>query len=68
MKTKVTLYHHINQKTAKRSALLSDEEALIRALDLMDFYAVLTSQNNDLRMVSEDIYWIELKYLLNDKQ
>lgn len=68
MKVKVIPYDDINQKAAKQPATLSDQEALARALDLMDFYALLISQNHDLKLPVDDINWIELKYLPNDQQ
>ena len=40
---------------------LSDQEALARVLDLMDFYATLRSSNEDLKDASLDVFWIELK-------
>ena len=68
MKTKAVIpYYHINEKAVVEKRIsLSDQEALIRALDLMDFYATLTSQNHDLKLPADDINWIELKYLSND--
>ena len=68
MRTKVIPYHNINEKDARRSIPLSDEEALIRALDLMDFYASLISQNQDLKLPADEVHWIELKYLSNDQR
>ena len=40
---------------------LSDQEALARVLDLMDFYAALRSSNEDLKDALSDVFWIELK-------
>ena len=66
MKTKVIPYHHINEKVLALPVSLTDEEALIRALDIMDFHASLASQNPDRKLPSDDVHWIELKYLSHD--
>ena len=66
MKTKVVPYYHINEKALAPPVSLTDEEALIRALDIMDFYASLISQNSDRKRPSDDVHWIELKYLYHD--
>ncbi len=63
--TKVINYHDIEEKTIRNKASLNDEEALVRALDLIDFYATLISLNDDLRSTTDnDGSWIELKYKL----
>ncbi|WOK08358.1 hypothetical protein RT717_06865 [Imperialibacter roseus] len=58
----VTSYKHISEKKiGPESERLSDETALARVLDLMDFYAALKAANEDLKDDSSDILWIELK-------
>ncbi|CAD5253618.1 MULTISPECIES: hypothetical protein [unclassified Imperialibacter] len=57
-----TSYKHISEKKSRPELeRLSDENALARALDLMDFYAALKAANEDLKDDSSDILWIELK-------
>jgi len=41
---------------------LSKEEALIRALDLLDFQAALSSQNANKTKEASTIDWIELQW------
>ena len=61
--TEVINYHDIEEKIIRNKASLNDQEALVRALDLIDFYPTLTNLNDDLRSAA-DTYgsWIELKY------
>lgn len=40
---------------------LSDEEAMIRVLDLMDFYAALKSANKELEEGLPGVAWIDVK-------
>ncbi|WP_323757547.1 hypothetical protein [Roseivirga sp.] len=46
---------------------LSKEEALIRALDLLDFQAALSSQNTNKVNDTSTIDWIELQWVKDDK-
>lgn len=58
----LTLYHDISQKKADYEVeQLTDLEALIRALDLLDFYATLRALNNDVVEEPSGIDWIEVK-------
>lgn len=67
MKPRVILYENIEQKKliVEEPKRLTDQEALGRILDLLDFNAALASQN-DLKVAmparSEAIDWIELKW------
>ncbi|MEQ8533516.1 MAG: hypothetical protein RIB86_16795 [Imperialibacter sp.] len=58
----VITYRDITRKKAQsKLESLSDDEAMARVLDLMDFYAALKAANRDLKDDSSDILWIELK-------
>lgn len=58
----LTLYNDISQKKlGYEGEQLTDSEALIRALDLLDFYAALRALNNDLIEEPSGIDWIEVK-------
>ncbi len=59
---KAIVYHSIRKKVVKDKVRLSDGEAFIRALDLIDFYAALNSLNKEQRISPTRIDWIELKY------
>ena len=67
MKPRVILYENIEQKKlmVEEPERLSDQEALARVLDLLDFNAALSSQN-DMKVTaaakSGTIDWIELKW------
>ena len=67
MKAKVILYDNISEKNSLLDYTwtpLSDEEALIRALDLLDFNAAISSQNDARPNQSNDtIEWIELNWI-----
>lgn len=61
----IKLYTDINEKKSDPEIeKLTDQEALIRALDLLDFYAALRSLNTELVEEESDIEWIEVKDLL----
>lgn len=65
--SKVIPYYQIDQKSnVSTNTMLSAQEALVRALDLIDFYRVLHSQNEDSVMPKDHIDWIELKPLVRD--
>ena len=59
---KAIVYHDIGKKKVKDPARLSDEEAFIRALDLVDFYATLSGLNEEQKISHGGIDWIELRY------
>jgi len=67
MKPKVILYESIEQERfmAAEPERLTDEQALARVLDLLDFNAALANQN-DMKVATpaefEAIKWIELKW------
>lgn len=67
MKPKVILYESIEQERfmAAEPEQLTDEQALARVLDLLDFNAALASQNEhkvSMPAESSAIEWIELKW------
>lgn len=66
MKPKVVLYDSFDQKKsiAEEPVKLTDQEALARALDLLDFNAELFAQNETtvVRTDEDTIQWIELKW------
>ncbi|MDN5214812.1 hypothetical protein QQ020_22220 [Fulvivirgaceae bacterium BMA12] len=64
---RVETYRHAGEKTTRHRVSLGDQEALIRALDLMDFYASLSSLNDNLKpTATRTVDWIELRYRSND--
>ena len=63
--SEVIPYFHINEKKSKRATdrLLSDQEALIRTLDLMDFYRAIKNSNKELISADNDSKeWIQLEW------
>ncbi|WP_420385029.1 hypothetical protein [Roseivirga sp.] len=66
---KVEVYSDLSQKKPSQSKpLLSKEEALIRTLELMDFYAAISPEKPSIKQVDRpDIEWIELKWKSNDQ-
>jgi hypothetical protein len=66
--SKLLSYNSFEDKKAiYKKEPLSKEEALIRALDLLDFQAALSSQNQHLPKYDSSIDWIELQWLKDDK-
>ena len=64
---RVETYRHVGEKTIKHRVSLRDQEALIRALDLIDFYASLSNLNDNLKPpATKTVDWIELRYRSND--
>ena len=59
---KAIVYHNIGKKVVKDKVRLSDQEAFIRALDVVDFHAALSGLNNEQKTSPVRIDWIELKY------
>jgi hypothetical protein len=58
----VIRYASIDQKKKEtKIESLSDQDALVRTLDLLDFYAALRNSNKDLAIEASEIHWIELK-------
>ncbi|MCG8387541.1 MAG: hypothetical protein MJA30_18470 [Cytophagales bacterium] len=55
-------YYDIKQKKVENAPSLSDQEAMTRALDLIDFYAAICNQDDNLKSPSHDHAWIELEY------
>ena len=65
----VEVYTDIQEKNISSDPIeLSDTEALIHALNVLDFNAALTSVNPDLPKAYDPIEWIELKWIANDQQ
>lgn len=64
---KVEKYHDFNhKKSIERQEKLSKEEALIRTLDVIDFYVALSSSSKSQSSKSEG-QWINLEWHSNDK-
>nr|PZN51664.1 MAG: hypothetical protein DIU61_12890 [Bacteroidota bacterium] len=67
MKPKVVLYESFEEKKsiAEEPVRLTDQEAFARVLDLLDFNAALSAQNENPVVRNDDldnIQWIELKW------
>uniref|UniRef100_UPI004048B90B hypothetical protein n=1 Tax=Roseivirga sp. TaxID=1964215 RepID=UPI004048B90B len=66
--SRLLTYNSFEDKKALYEKIpLSKEEALVRALDPLDFQAAISSQNPHLPKNHSSIDWIELQYLKNDK-
>lgn len=65
---KVEAYNSFDQKKgSKVESKLSKEDALVRTLELMDFYSALSSGKAKRPESNPDIKWIELQWKTHDK-
>lgn len=60
---KVETYRDFNhKKSTERQEKLSKKEALIRTLDLIDFYAALSRGKSQKSKTCSNINWIEIQW------
>ncbi|MFY0654719.1 MAG: hypothetical protein JXQ96_21980 [Cyclobacteriaceae bacterium] len=63
----VDIYTDIKHKKADTIKPLDEVEALILTLEVMDFKAAMSSLNTDNPEPKDDIEWIDLYFIKNDK-